>query len=242
MKQLFLLSFVFISLATIAQKTGIKKSTQHVDLSFAFGNNENSVAASYFKNYKVGKTKKFEIGWGARVTSYFATKKEFITAPAKLARTTTIPFLIVFAGEKPENIDTLTIQRPQTNAVNAFVNLGYHFTPKLSVAFNIDVIGFTFGSNTSSILQSNGVTTTESSTKPVGFNLLLTGDNDLGGLNSDFSVKYQLNNKFAIRAVYQYLFVEYKTTTQKQIAPGGISNDRFRNKSNMLGLGFSYSL
>jgi hypothetical protein len=193
-------------------------------------------------NWRFGKRKRLEAGIGARATGYFGTKKDFITAPAKLARSTTAPFIIVFAGQETQNWDTLTVQRPLTSSFNITANLGYNFNRRLYGGFNIDLIGFTVGRNTSAILTSNGNTTTEPVAKPTAFNVLLTGDNDYGTLNSEFFVKYKVGNKWSIKAVYQFLFIEYKTTTTQQIAPDGTAVTRFRNKANNFGLGVAYSL
>lgn len=81
---------------------------------------------------------------------------------------------------------------------------------------------------------------TEPNSKPVGFNILLTGDHDRGTLNSEFFVKYNLNDLWALKAVYQFIFVEYETETRKQTFSDGSSNNRFRNKANNFGLGLAY--
>ena len=142
--------------------------------------------------------------------------------------------------QKIENWDTLTIQRPFTNSLNISLNFGYNISKKLYAGFNIDAIGFTIGRTTSGILQSNGSTRTESAAKPAAFNLLLTGDHDLGSLNSEFHLNYNLNNHWSIKGIYQFLFVEYRTTTILQTAPDGTMNERFRNKANNGGLGVVY--
>ena len=134
------------------------------------------------------------------------------------------------------------MQRPQTNSVNVTANLGYHLSSRWYAGFNIDVIGFTFGKKTNAVLTSNGVTVTEPVAKPAAFNVLLTGDNDHGSLNSEFFLKYDLNQRWSVRGVYQFLFAEYKTTTVKQTAPDGTINDRFRNKANNFGVGVSYKI
>ncbi len=82
----------------------------------------------------------------------------------------------------------------------------------------------------------------EPAARPASFNLLLTGDHDLGSLNSEFFLHYQLNKTWGIRAIYEFLFVEYKTSSVRQIAPDGTIVDRFRNKVNTFGLGLSYHL
>lgn len=225
-----------------AQQKEVNSTNRFLDLTATAGESQGSVAAAYVYNWRLGKKKKIELGLGLRLTSYFGVKKDFITAPAKLARSTTFPFLIVFAEQNEKNFDTLTVQRPFTNSLNISANLGYNFSHRLYGGINIDLIGFTTGRNTSAVLTSNGTTKTEPIAKPAAFNVLLTGDNDYGSLNSEFFLKYRLNNRWGLKGVYQFLFIEYKTTTIKQTAPDGTQVDRFRNKANAFGLGVTYKL
>lgn len=217
-----------------------KNTHQLLDLALTAGSSRGSVAGSYVYNWQLGAKKKFEIGLGARLTTAFGTKQEYTTAPARLARTNTIPFAIVFAGQNTVNWDTLTVQRPLVASLNATINLGYNFNSRWSGGFNIDLIGFSAGRKSAAILVSNGITRTEPSAKPSAFNLLLTGDLDYGSLNSEFYLKYNWNDKWGIRGVYQFQFNEYKTTTIKQTAPDGTLVDRFRSKANNVGIGISY--
>lgn len=217
-----------------------KKINKYADLAVTAGASQGSAALSYVHNWKIGKKEKWEIGIGARLTSYFGVKKDYVTAgPARLTRSHTVPFLIFFAGLETQNWDTLNIQRPFTNSLNASVNFGYHFSKKISAGFNIDLIGVTVGRKTSGILTGNGVTRIDPEVKPSAFNLLLTGDHDLGSLNSEFFLAYKLNNKWSLRAIYQFYFSEHKTTNLSQIAADGTLNNRFRNKINAFGIGIS---
>ena len=235
----FVVTLCFVTV-TNAQKKNLHKN-QFVDLAGTIGKSQGTVAASYVHNWKIGKRKKWEAGLGFRWTTYFGTKTDFITAPAKLARTNTTPFLIFFAGQRTDYHDTLTVQRPLTHSANISINLGYNFTNKWYAGFNIDLIGFTFGRESSAILTSNGFTKIEPVAKPAAFNVLLTGDHDRGSLNSEFFVKYRITPKWGIRAIYQFVFVEYETKNIQQVAPDGTVNDRFRNKANTFGLGVSYN-
>lgn len=237
----YLLLIVVMLTATLAMAQNKKtQKNQFVDLTGTIGASQGTVAASYVHNWKLGKKKKWEAGLGFRGTTYFGSKTEFTTAPARLARTNTTPFLIFFAGQRTDYQDTLTVQRPLTFSGNVSINLGYNFTSKWNAGFNIDLIGFTLGRKSSAILTTNGTTKIEPSAKPAAFNLLLTGDHDLGSLNSEFFVKYRITPQWAVKAVYQFVFVEYKTENINQIAPDGTVNNRFRNKANTFGLGVSY--
>lgn len=214
---------------------------QSLDLAATVGQSQGSFSASYVYIWKLGKRQKWEIGLGLRSTTYLGSKTDYITAPANLARTSTLPFIIVFSGQREENFDTLTVQIPFTNSVNLTANIGYNLSKKWLAGFNIDLIGFTVGRKGTAILQSNGTTRTEPNAKPTSFNLLLTGDNDIGSLNSEFFLKYKIAPKGSIRGIYQFLFSEYKTETVKQIAPDGTQVDRFRNKVSAFGLGLTYN-
>jgi len=241
-KKTLLLAVLIMGLKiSYAQQKDLPHFNQFVDLAATAGSNQGTIAGSYVYNWRLGEKRKFEIGIGGRVTSYFGTKKDFITAPAKLARTSTIPFLIVFAGQKEENFDTLNVQRPSVISFNFTGNMGYHLSERLYAGLNIDLIGFTVGKKTNAVFISNGVTTTEPDAKPAAFNALLTGDHDLGSLNSEFFLKYNINKQWSIRGIYQFIFIEYKTNTLKQVTADGTENDRFRNKANTFGLGVSYS-
>src|SRR4030095_11435509 len=183
-----------------------------------------------------------ELGLGLRWTTYTGTKREFYTAPASLARSSTVPFAGVFSGHEFQNVDTLTVQRPFTSSLNLSLNSGYRVGKKWYIGANIDLIGFTVGRTTSAILVSNGVTVTESMAKPSSFNLLLTGDLDYGSLNSELFVKYNITPRWDIKVVYQFFFTEYNTQSIYQTAPDGTSVYRFRNKANLFGVGVSYDL
>lgn len=235
-----LFSLIVLSASVIAQNKPYSRN-QFVDITGTIGNSQGSGAAAYVYNWKLGKKKKIETGLGVRWTTYAGTKKDFLTAgPAKKTRTSTTPFLIFFAGQEEQNFDTLAVQRPLTNSLNLSVNLGYNLSPKWYAGFNIDLIGFSFGRKGSGILTSNGFTTTDPEVKPASFNVLLTGDHDRGTLNSEFFVKYKLDDRWALKAVYQFIFVEYETGTRKQTFSDGSTNDRFRNKANNFGLGVAY--
>jgi len=242
-KILNIVLFVSLTSSGLTQTSKLARVNEFVDAAGTIGSSRGSAAVSYVYNWRAGQKRKWEIGIGGRITSSLGTKQEYTTAaPARLTRTNTIPFIIVFAGQKYENWDTLTVQRPLVNSLNLTANFGYNFNTRWSGGFNIDLIGFSFGRKTAAILTSNGITRTEAAAKPAGFNVLLTGDFDYGSLNSEFFLKYKLNSRWSLRGIYQFLFTEYKTTSIKQTAPDGTEIDRFRSKQNNLGASISYQL
>jgi hypothetical protein len=244
MKNLMITVIALISSLTgFTQQKADTKNHRFADLAATIGSTQGSGAASYVYNWKLGKKKKWEAGLGARLTSSFGNNLAYTTAgPAKFTRSTTTPFLIVFAGQRPENWDTLTVHRHFLNAFNLTANFGYKFSPKWSGGFNIDLIGFSFGKKSVATFLQNGATYLEPSAKPTAFNVLLTGDHDRGSLNSEFFATYKINEKWAVRGIYQFLFTEYSTGTIKQRLPDGSTINRFRNKANNFGIGVSYQL
>ncbi len=246
MKQrlLIVLPLFFIVTSGVAQQASqihqLSRINQFIDFTGTIGSSQGTIAASFIYNWRLGKARKWELGVGARWTSYFGNRNDFTTAPARLARSTTIPFIIVFAGQETQNWDTLTVHSPFVNSINSTVNIGYNLNTRWSAGFNIDLVGISFGPKENGVLTSNGIAANEPNARPAAFNVLLTGDNDLGSLNSEFFLEYKLDKRWAVKAVYGFYFAEYKTSTVKQTAPDGTIVDRFRNKVNSLGLGLSW--
>lgn len=219
------ISVVFISTGLLAQQ---KRSTSLLDLGVGIGNNQQLVSASWVHYWGVGKKQNLKLGIGARFTSSFATDKYYETADARLTSGKTGPG-VLFAENIPANIDSFFIGKPQVNALNISFNSEYQFSTKWAAGLNIDVIGFSLGTQKTGIYIRNGATSLVQA-KPTGFNLLLISDNDLGSLNSELFIRYKVNKRWSIRAGTSFLFNEYKTNTKVQVQ-NGIENDRFRHKS-----------
>lgn len=177
--------------------------------------------------------KRFYVGYGVRFTSYFGKNGDFVTAPADVSEGN------FFKPQNEVKLDTLFMPSAQVNSLNAAIFLMYKFTPKFSVGFNIDAIGFSFGKDQTSTFYSysQNIQATNSNASVTNFNLLLTGDYDLGSLNSEIYVHYDVSDKFGLRAGASFLFSEY--TTDKKFA---FDNDRFRKKSLGLMVAVAYKL
>ena len=209
-----------LALSAFAQDS---RTVNYGDITGAIGSSKGSVSVDYFHVWKLGKTKRAEIGFGGRFTSYFGSSQYYSSAPASLA-------------DDESKSDSVLLQSPQVNALNIAINLGYRISPKFSLGFNIDALGFSFGGKqTGSYI--NGSVGQTISAKPTPFNILLVGNNDQGSLNSEFYARYFLPENLAIKLAYQYLFTEYTTDTAVQQLP--IANDRFRNKASLLSLGIT---
>jgi hypothetical protein len=204
----------------------------------AIGKSEGSISAMAGYDWELWKSKKFAIGVGGRVTSYFGSNQYYITAPAELTSGSTGPG-VIFKENIDENMDTFLIKSPQVNSINVFINFRYKFNEKLLMGFNIDVIGFSFGASKSGNYI-NGAQGSMENSKPTPFNILLISDNDRGSLNSELYGKYYWNEKWGVKLAAQFLFTEYTTDTEVQQFPE--PNDRFRNKSLMFATGVTYKL
>ncbi|NOU38056.1 MAG: hypothetical protein HOO89_05035 [Ferruginibacter sp.] len=220
-----------------AQKTNNKLKS--ASLSLAFGSNQFSTAIDYKYLWKLGKKERFATGFGARLTSNFGSKNYYTTAPAKLTSGKTGPG-VLFGDDITQNIDSVFFSTSQVNALNLSINFAYKIKEKITLGFNIDAIGVSFGSNkTGTYFPNVGVGSTVSA-KPTSFNALLISDNDKGSLNSELYGQYNFNKKWGAKLGFQFLFTEYKTNTLVQTTPTGDKNDRFRNKASQISLGITH--
>jgi hypothetical protein len=241
MKILSIYIFLLAPLSLFAQKDyAAYQSGRHLELAFSGQSGQFAAALSGAKLYGIGAKKRFKAGFGLRFTAYAGNNQDFVTAPARLTSGKTGP-TVLFTENIPENFDTLFLASSQINFLNAAIFLQYSILPRLDVGFNIDAIGFSFGAGqTGTFLarQSDEASlhNTRQAASPTSFNLLLTSDNDIGSLNSEFYLRYWVKPSWAIKAGYTFLFAEY--TTSRELT---YNNDRFRNKAGLFMLGFTYS-
>jgi hypothetical protein len=214
--------------ATLAQ-------TSLLEFTAAIGESSGTISVLGERDWQVGEKKNFIIGGGVRLTSFMGSDRNFITAPAKLTSGSTGP-LVIFKENIEENIDTLRLGSVNANSLNLFINLRYQLSKKLSVGFNIDAIGFSFGKKKrGTFINNENQTDTEASV--TSFNVLLISDNDRGSLNSEFYVRYNLKEDWSLKGGAQFVFIEYTTDTDVQQFPE--PNDRFRLKSLLFAVGIS---
>lgn len=204
----------------------------------AVGDTEGSLSFSFNVDKNLGKKRKIVVGFGGRFTSYLGKNQYYVTAPAKLTSGSTGPG-VIFKENIEANMDTFLIKNAQVNSLNLLLTVGFNFSDRLVVRFNIDAIGFSFGKSTTGNYINGSQGSIESS-QPTSFNLLLISDNDKGSLNSEFFARYLLNEKWGIKGGAQFLFTEYTTDTEVQQFPE--PNDRFRNKSLLFMAGVFYKL
>jgi len=235
-----LIRYAALIIACCVQMDGMCQTTRSkslMDAGVAVGKAEGTLEVLYNYDLALGKRRKIVAGFGGRFTTYVGKDQYFVTAPASITSGSTGPG-VIFKENIEANMDSFLVASPQINAINLFLTLGYNPSDRLMLRFNIDLIGFSFGKRVKGTYI-NGSVTQEAPAGPTYFNLLLVSDNDLGSLNSELFVRYMVNNKWGIKAGIQFLFTEYSTDTNVQQFPE--ANDRFRNKSLMLGAGVSYA-
>jgi hypothetical protein len=217
------------------------KQHNYYDLSASTNGSQHSGALGWNHLHGIGKAKKFSIGYGIRFSSNVGKNADFRTAPSSLTTVGGAGPFVLFKDDVPANFDTIRFSKYSAHSLNASIHLNYAITSKLEVQFNIDALGFTFGSNqtadyTSSKRLSSPNQNTQQSAKPTSLNALLVSDNDIGSLNSEILVKYWFKPQWALKLGATFIFAEY-TTDHKLY----LDNDRFRNKALMGMVGLSYA-
>ncbi len=198
----------------IAGAQQVKKG-KFADISLSTNLGQHAVSAAAFQMHYLGSKQKFALGYGVRYTGSFGRNTNFLTAPAKLTKSI-------------GNMDTIGFNRHSVNSINVAIYLQYLLTNKLVFEFNIDAIGFSFGSSQIANYSSSKKTSeSDMQTANVSnFNVLLVDDNDIGSINSEFLLRYQVRPKVSLKAGVSYIYIEYTTNNRLYL-----DNDRFRNKS-----------
>jgi hypothetical protein len=231
------------SISSIAQDESSYRRNHHFEFSAsgASGNFSGALSWSHV-NTLTKRIPKFKVGYGIRFTSFVAANKFYVTAPAKY--TSPVQGLgTIFSETIKANIDTVTTPTANTNSINIALHIEYAVVPKVDVGFNIDVVGFSFGSEKTFNVISSSFDPNQSPVQkgsPTKLNLLLTSDNDIGSLNSEFYIRYWMKEKVAVRAGLTFLFSEYRLSNELSFDDGRIKNDRYRLKAAMAMIGFTY--
>lgn len=235
---LLLLLAGFTGFGSRAQTNKIPYShNNYLDVAIGANKNQFGTAFSWYKLHGIGRSKRFKAGYGLRFSTFSGKSQDYVTAPARLTSGETGPF-VIFTENIPENFDTLHLAKSQVYYLNASIHLQYDWR-KFGLGFNIDAIGFSFGKEQTGRFTANSVGeayAVNQPARPTSFNLLLSSDNDIGSLNSEFYIAYRIHKRVAIRGAYSFSFSEY--TTQNKLA---FNNDRFRNKVSMYVLAISYN-
>jgi hypothetical protein len=227
----------------VAQESLPYKHFSHVELSISGASGEFSGALSWAHvNTLTKRIPRLKVGYGIRFTTFVAANKFFVTAPAKYTSPVQNIFTI-FSETIEQNIDTITTPTANTNSLNAAIYLEYAIAKRFDVGFNIDVVGFSFGPEKTFNVLSSSYDPNQSPVQtgsPTRLNLLLSSDNDIGSLNSEFFVRYWLKDNIALRLGFTFLFSEYRTSENLSFDNGRIINDRYRYKAGMPLIGLTY--
>jgi hypothetical protein len=195
---------------------------------FASGGNRNTLSASWQHMHIVNERKTLKLGYGLRYSSFYGAYGDFITAPAQYY-------------DNPSELDTLTFERYRIHSLNAAFFASYALTKKLELEFNIDVVGASFSNQVDGYYNTvKRILYTDKNliqpAKATPLNALLVARNDRGSLNSELVARYWFGRKMAFKVGAAHLITEL--TTNNTLYK---NNNRFRNTSTMLVVGFSYS-
>jgi len=158
----------------------------------------------------------FNLGYGLRFTGYFVGEEEFEAIPRDL------------------KADILRTDNSNLFFFNALIIIEGRFFDRLDAGFNIDVVGVGFGSRNNFNYVNNGNFISVQEARPTTFNLLRGGVSDLGSLNSEFYLRYWLNERWAVKVAQSHVFTEYTTTN----AING--NNNFRMIRDLFVIGVTY--
>lgn len=210
---------------------------KRIGITGAFGEGATSTTLGFSHLYGFGSSRRFKLGYGVRLSSFFGSDRKFTAAPPDLASQDDPQY---FSVGQPFFGNNDTESKSQINAINLGLYTEYSITEKVLIGFNIDVVGFSFGAKKDGSVYDEtslgGLTIiNDTSAKPTSFNALLIGDNDRGTLNSEFWIGYRIASNVLVRGAFSYLFTEY--TTNEQYQDG---NDRFRYKAAQGAVGVNY--
>lgn len=234
MKNYFITASIFLSCLSLVAQDYVPQKKSAIDLSIASNFDNTTAEALSWKNlYPIAIKKHFYLGFGIRATSAQINHQKFVTAPAKVSEGN------FFKKQNELKLDSFFVPSSSSFAINTTIYMGYQVGKKGFFEFNIDFAGLSFGKKVTGTFESysQGNPPSQQSAKVTPYNLLLTGDYDIGTLNSEFSFSYQLSDKVSIRPGISFIFVEY--TTNNKLA---FNNDRFRKKSFLPMLGVTYNL
>jgi hypothetical protein len=240
------LAFIFMlsHSITLAQVPTARYREHHdFDATAAVGDGSFSTSLAWSHLHGIGKKKqRLKVGYGLRLTSFVAANQYYTTAPSKYTSTTQ-SLGTIFSETIHQNIDTITTATALTYSFNLAIYIQYTLSRKIDVGCNIDVVGVSFGPskqfNVISTVYDPGQEPIQKGS-PTRLNLLLTSDNDIGSLNSEFFIRYRLTPKISLKGGYAFLFSEYRTDKSLSFDDSRIVNDRYRYKASMAFLGVTF--
>ena len=216
----------------------------------AYSKSNYNPSLAYYQLINVGERKMFSLGWTMRLGAFYGDNLSYYTAPARLTRGKT-GFGALSGPLINNNIDTVRFDYVTMTSLNAGVraqvNLGW-----LELGASADLLGLTLGRRrTARYRSSTGVFEVDSVTTrpfaganvfqrayPSRLNLRLLGDNDRGTLSTEVYARVRINQRFAIKAGYQWLTTEVTVQNRDIVA----DNNRFRNRAGLAYLALTLPL
>lgn len=189
---------------------------EQTGLSGAFGSNFFAGSLFFQHSWRLGAKQRWDLTYGGRITSYFGNDIDHTSAPP------------AFYGDAATE-DTVFLSSPRMSNVAIYIGATYSIKNKVPIGFNIDAIGYTFGSDLEGIYTGDGVSAPVT-VNPGSITALLVGPNDIGMLKAEFFVGYHINDKLTVRAGINNMYTEVRTPTEIQAG-----NTRYRAE-NMGGL------
>ena len=198
---------------------GNESSTKNHHLDAAWGIEGSSHAISLTWTHLVSS----HVGYGLRFSGFQGKNLIYKTARKKLI--------------DQNQINEFKVASPQTNSLNLMVHTYGKIYQKLGLGFNLDLLGFGFGNSTTGTYRSRDplLNGSQQSIKPSPRNLFRGGRADIGQLNSEIYLSYQLKEAWGIRGGTSHFFSDY--TTANQLDHG---NNRFRHIADLYFIAVTY--
>ena len=252
MKKVLTALLIFVSVHSFAQSPVSARLSSGYDIGFGYSSSNNNPtvynpSAAYYQLINIGERKLVAIGWTARLGAFYGDNINYYTAPARLTRGQT--GLGKLSGPLiGSNIDTVRFDYVTMTSlsvgIRAQVNLG-----RVELGASADLLGLTLGRRrTGTYKSSSGLFSSVKSKSgadslnarfsgtnalqrayPTRLNLRLLGDNDIGTLSTEVYARVRINQRFAVKAGYQWLTTEVTVQNRDIVA----DNNRFRNRTGL---------
>lgn len=245
MKTLSILLICLLPLTALAQSPISTRISSGLDVGAGFRKNQISPSLSYYQLISVTRAKFLSVGWMATFRTFYASDVNYLTAPANLSRGKT-GFNALGAPLIARNLDTLTMASASGTSLNLGVRAELHLG-FLDIGASADILGITLGRNrigqyrsstgsfmgtsragADSVQRFSGGNVNQSA-KPTIANLQLLGDNSIGTLATEVYVRVRVNQRYGIKAGYQWLRTEYTASVTNTVD----GNNRFKSQSGL---------
>jgi hypothetical protein len=171
---------LFLIIITSNAFTQTRRVYEH--FAFGFGDAKKVAAPSfaYTQTIGLGKDNAYRIGSGIRMNGFYTKNRDFEGVETKIKGTTITPR-----------------ERYGANSLNIPIIAEFH-SKKISLGFNLDLLGFSFGGSKDSLSYSKEILDSLS-INPNSVSFQLFGRKSRGTLNSEIYLGYDLADEITIR-------------------------------------------